>query len=76
MNPIVIKTKLLYCSLGTGDFGLIERLIQKYFLGASMVKTAQYKGKDIRIYPMPDGSFLSCYVTSQFVRRQLSEKTD
>lgn len=73
-EPDSDKNQVLYCSLGTGDFGLIERLIQKYFLGASMVKTAQYKGKDIRIYPMPDGSFLSCYVTSQFVAVSFQKK--
>lgn len=73
-EPDSDKNQVLYCSLGAGDFGLIERLIQKYFLGASTAKTAQYKGKDIRIYPMADGSFLSCYVTSQFVAVSFQKK--
>ena len=73
-EPDSDKNQVLYCSLGAGDFGLIERLIQKYFSGASTAKTARYKGEDIRIYPMPDGSFLSCYVTSDFVAVSFQKK--
>lgn len=61
------KNQVLYCGLGVGDYSLVEKLIQKYFSSVFSTKLSSYKGEEIRIYPMPDGNFLACYLTSRFV---------
>lgn len=61
------RNQVLYCSLGSGDYELVEKFITKYCSSAFPSKIFDYKGKDIRIYPMPDGTFLACYMTSRFL---------
>ena len=61
------RNQVLYCSLGNGDYQLVEKFIQKYCSSSFPSKLFDYKGEEIRIYPMPDDSFLACYVTSDFL---------
>lgn len=61
------RNQVLYCSLGNGDYQLVEKFIQKYCSSTFPSKLFDYRGEEIRIYPMPDDSFLACYVTSEFL---------
>lgn len=61
------RNQIFYCSLGDGDSQLIEKFIQKYCSSTFPSKLFDYKGEEIRIYPMPDDSFLACYMTSDFL---------
>lgn len=61
------RNQVLYCSLGAGDYELVEKFITKYCSSTFPSKIFDYKGKDIRIYSMPDGTFLACYITSRFL---------
>lgn len=61
------RNQIFYCSLGDGDSKLIEKFIQKYCSSTFPSKLFDYKGEEIRIYPMPDDSFLACYMTSDFL---------
>ncbi len=59
--------QVLYCTLGTGDYQLLEKFVARLNTGAYPSRLFPYKGENIRIYPMPDGSFISCFVTSRFL---------
>lgn len=62
------RNQVLYCSLGTGDYQLVEKFIRKYCSSSFPSKLFDYKGEEIRIYPMSDdNSFLACYMTSDFL---------
>ena len=61
------RNQVLYCSLGNGDYELVEKFIRKYCSSSFPSKLFDYKGEEIRIYPMPDDSFLACYFTSDFL---------
>ena len=63
-EPDNIHNQVLYCRLGEGDRQLIDRFVQKYVSSLYPPKTFKYKGEDITIYPMADGDFLACYLTS------------
>lgn len=68
------QNQVLYCSLGSGDYQLVENFIQKYSSGDYPSKIFNYKNQDIRIYPMPDGNFLAAYVTSRFLAVSYQKK--
>lgn len=59
--------QVLYCALGAGDYELIGKFIKKYCSSAFPSKIFDYKGEEIRIYPLSDGDFLACYYTSDFL---------
>lgn len=61
------RNQVLYCSLGDGDYQLVEKFIQKYCSSSFPSKLFDYKGEEIRIYPLSDDSFLACYMTSDFL---------
>lgn len=63
-NPM---NQVLYCSLGEGDYELVESFIRKYCSSSFPSKFFDYKGEEISIYPMSDGSFLAAYFTSDFL---------
>ncbi|MEG1563198.1 MAG: DUF3352 domain-containing protein [Bacteroides sp.] len=77
-EPDNAKNQVLYCSLGSGDYELIKSFIQKNSSKAFPSKMFDYKGEEICIYPMSDGSFLSTYVTSRYAvisyQKKLIEK--
>ncbi|WP_321331089.1 DUF3352 domain-containing protein [uncultured Bacteroides sp.] len=60
------RSQVFYCSLGEDDPKLMETFIYKYFASPFPSKLFDYKGEEIRIYPMSDGDFLACYFTSRF----------
>lgn len=72
------RNQVFYCSLGSDDLQLVEKFITKYCSSAFPSKMFDYRGEEIRIYPMPDGSFLACYLTSRFLvvsyQKKLIEK--
>lgn len=59
--------QVFYCRLGVGDKDLIERFVRQYSVSTFPQKYFDYKGEEIRIYPMPDDKFISCYLTSDFL---------
>lgn len=61
------RNQILYCTLGFGDYVLVENFIKKYCSSSFPSKLFEYKGEEIRIYPLPDNDFLACYFTSDFL---------
>lgn len=61
------RNQIFYCSLGDGDSKLVEKFIKKYCSSTFPSRLCDYKGEEIRIYPMRDDSFLACYMTSDFL---------
>lgn len=59
--------QVLYCTLGEADYELVESFIQKYCSSSFPSKFFDYKGEEIRIYPMSDGRFLVAYFTPDFL---------
>lgn len=59
--------QVFYCRLGVGDHDFVERFITKYSTSVFPSKYFDYHGEEIRIYPMSDDKFLSCYLTSEFL---------
>ena len=68
------RNQVFYCRLGAGDRELVERFIKKYCSTTFPSKYFDYKGEEIRIYPMPDDSFIACYVTSEFLAISYQKK--
>lgn len=61
------RNQVLYCAFGPGDHELIGTLIKKYCTNVLPYKLFEYKGEEIRIYLLPDGNYLSCYYTPDFL---------
>lgn len=66
-EPDTPLNQVLYCSLGAGDYELMESFIRKYTSATYPFKESRYKGKSVRVYPMPDGRFLAVYATRDFL---------
>lgn len=66
-EPDTPLNQVLYCSLGTGDYELVETFVRKYSSSTFPSKYFDYNGEEIRIYPMTDGRFLAAYFTSDFL---------
>lgn len=66
-EPDSDQDQVFYCRLGTGDFEFIEQFIHKYFASSFPSRFFDYRGEEIRIYPMPDDTFLACYVSTDFL---------
>lgn len=66
-EPDTPLNQVLYCSLGTGDYELVETFVRKYCSSTFSSKYFDYNGEEIRIYPMTDGRFLAAYFTSDFL---------
>lgn len=66
-DPDTPMNQVLYCTLGSGDYELVEFFIKKYCSSIFPSKLFDYKGQEIRIYPMADGHFLAAYFTSDFL---------
>lgn len=73
-EPDDIHNQVLYCRLGTGDRELINHFVQKYTSPLYPPKKFNYKGEEISIYPMADGDFLACYLTSDFMALSYQKK--
>ena len=82
MNQILIsfhepdndRNQVLYCRLGEGDEEMLSKFVQKNVSSLYPPKTFNYKGEEIRIYPMTDGDFLACYLTSDFLALSYQKK--
>ncbi len=68
------RNQVLYCALGSGDYELVEKFIKKYCSSTFPSKLFDYKGEEIRIYPLPGDDFLACYVTSGFLAVSYQKK--
>ena len=66
-EPDTPLNQVLYCSLGSGDYELVESFIRKYSSSAFPSKFFDYRGEEISIYPMPEGRFLAAYFTPDFL---------
>lgn len=66
-EPDTPMNQVLYCSLGSGDYELVESFVHKYCSSNFPSKFFDYKGEEIRIYPMKDGRFLAVYFTPDFL---------
>lgn len=75
MNQVVISfhapfhddSQILYCNLSSQDHALITNFIQRYTTSPYQPRTRSYRGEEMTIYPLNDGSFLACYLTSNFL---------
>lgn len=68
------RDQVFYCRLGEGDKELIDRFAKKYISSLYPPKNFDYKGEKITIYPMADGDFLACYLTSDFMALSFQKK--
>ena len=66
-EPDTPLNQVLYCSLGSGDYELVESFVCKYCSSTFPSKYFDYNGEEIRIYPMADGRFLAVYFTPDFL---------
>lgn len=66
-EPDTPMNQVMYCTLGAGDAELVETFIRKYSSSSYPSKRIDYKGEEIRIYPMSDGRFLAVYLTPDFL---------
>lgn len=63
-NP---SNQALYCAMGSGDYDFMESFIDKFSSDSFPSKYIDYRGEEIRIYPLADGRFLSVYLTRNFL---------
>lgn len=66
-EPDTPMNQVLYCNLGSGDYELVEKFVKRYCSSSFPSKYFDYKGEEIRIYPMSDGRFLAAYFTRDFL---------
>ena len=66
-EPDTPLNQVLYCSLGEGDYELVESFVRKYCSSTFPSKYFDYNGEEIRIYPTADGRFLAAYFTPDFL---------
>ena len=66
-GPHTDTDQVLYCTLGTGDKELVEHFIGKYSAPSFPVKTSEYRGREISIYPMKNGQFLAVCLAKDFL---------
>lgn len=66
-EPDTPMNQVLYCNLGSGDYELVETFIERYCSSSFPSKYFDYRGEEIRIYPMSDGRFLAAYFTADFL---------
>lgn len=66
-EPDTPLNQVLYCSLGAGDYELVESFVRKYCSSTFPSKYFDYNGEEIRIYPTADGRFLAAYFTPDFL---------
>lgn len=66
-EPDTPMNQVLYCNLGSGDYELVEKFVTRYCSSSFPSKYFDYKGEEIRIYPMSDGRFLAAYFTRDFL---------
>ncbi|MCD8292643.1 MAG: DUF3352 domain-containing protein [Prevotellaceae bacterium] len=63
-NP---SNQVLFCSLGAGDYQLIETFVEKYAKNTNPPEVTKYKGTEIRGYTVPDGHVLWACFTKDFL---------
>ena len=66
-HPATSSDEVLYCALGTGDYQRIQAFVGQYAPSSFPVKSFEYQGEVIRIYPLRDGHFLAMYLTKDFL---------
>ena len=68
------KDQVVYCRLGAGDHELVEKFIKTYCASDFPSKYFDYRGEEIRIYPVVGDEFLACYFTSEFLAISYQKK--
>lgn len=66
-QPDEPANQVLYCAMGRGDYDLMEQFINKFSSASFPSKFIDYRGEEIRVYPLADGRFLSVYLTRNFL---------
>ncbi|MCD8309856.1 MAG: DUF3352 domain-containing protein [Prevotellaceae bacterium] len=66
-EPDTPSNQVLYCTLGAGDYQLVETFVQKYADNTTPPEKAAYHGAEIRTYTVADGHVLSVYFTKDFL---------
>ena len=66
--------QVLYCGLGAADYDVADAFLNGHSKGAFSLKTFNYRGKKIYIYPMENGLFLSVYITRHFMVASFQKK--
>lgn len=66
-EPDNTKNQVFYFRLGNGDTEFVNQFIHKYCSSDFPVKSFSYKDEEIKIYPMLDDTFLSCYFGREFL---------
>jgi hypothetical protein len=65
-EPDNSDNQVFYCKLKSNDSRIMERFIVRYGRSPFPFKSFNYKGEEMRIYPMSDGRFLTAYFTQDF----------
>lgn len=68
------RDQVFYCRLGAGDYEFVEKFIGENLSASFPSRLFEYKGEKIRIYPMPDDTFLACYMTNEFLAVSYQKK--
>lgn len=55
------KDQVLYGHLGNGDLDLIDNIFKELNTTGYAPKEVEYKGKKLKIYPLSNHSFITCY---------------
>ncbi len=66
-QPDEPANQVLYCAMGRGDYDLMEQFINKFSSASFPSKFIDYRGEEIRVYPLADGRFLSVCLTRNFL---------
>lgn len=66
-QPDQPANQVLYCAMGRGDYDLLEQFINKFSSASFPSKYIDYRGEEIRVYPLADGRFLSVFLTRNFL---------
>lgn len=66
-EPDTPQNQIFYCTLGNDDLDMVESFVTKYCSSTFPSRFIDYKGEEIRIYPMPEERFLAVYVAKDFL---------
>ena len=75
-EPDTPMNQVLYCSLGSGDYELVESFVEKYCSSSFPSKYFDYKGEEIQYLSHGRRSFPGCLLHSRFSGCKFPEAFD
>lgn len=66
-EPDNADNQVFYCRLDLDDGDFVQEFIQKHCAADFPFRSVDYRGEKICIYPLSDGTFFACYLTSEFL---------